>query len=629
MKLQETNSPFTHEQIEYLNQLLPTLTEAQKMWLNGFLAAGPVEAPAAPPTNGAATATATATAVKPAEAPTAVAEPISAPPLTKDVTVLYGSQTGNSETLAEELSAKLKAQDFNVTLSSMDDFKPKNIKNLDHLFVVVSTHGEGDPPDTALSFYEFLHGKKAPKLDGLNYSVLALGDSSYEYYCQTGKDFDKRLEELGASRLTDRVDCDVDFDEDAAKWANNVLESLQALQSSTGDAVQEAAAAVAEADTAPETPVYSRTNPFYAEVLDNVNLNGRGSNLETHHIELSLEGSNLHYEPGDCLAIYPENHPSLVNALLENLSWSEDESVTINKQGDEGTLREALSRHYEITVLTKPLLKHAAEINANEQLQDLVKDDNKEQLREYINGRDLLDLVTDFGPWNVSPQEFVKILRKMPPRLYSIASSENANPDEVHLTIRTVRYHTHGRDRFGVCSVQCAENLEPGDTIPVYIQKNPNFKLPEDPETPIVMIGPGTGIAPFRSFVEEREEIEADGKSWLFFGDQHFRTDFLYQTEWQKWLKDGVLTRMDVAFSRDTAQKVYVQDRMKVQSAELFNWIEEGAHIYVCGDKNRMAKDVHATLAAIISAEGNMSEEEAEAYLTGLKKQKRYQRDVY
>ncbi|MEE3895918.1 assimilatory sulfite reductase (NADPH) flavoprotein subunit [Priestia megaterium] len=602
MQLKVVNSPFNQEQADLLNRLLPTLTEAQKMWLSGYLTAS--QSTSAEGTPDVSTA-----------APAQTKQTVS-----KDVTILYGSQTGNAQGLAENTGKTLEAKGFNVTVSSMNDFKPNNLKKLENLLIVVSTHGEGEPPDNALSFHEFLHGRRAPKLENFRFSVLSLGDSSYEFFCQTGKEFDVRLAELGGERLYPRVDCDLDFEEPANKWLKGVIDGLSKAK---GHSASATVPAEAPAGTSP----YSRTNPFKAEVLENLNLNGRGSNKETRHLELSLEGSGLTYEPGDSLGIYPENDPELVDLLLNEFKWDASESVTVNKEGETRPLREALTSNFEITVLTKPLLKQAAELTGNDKLKALVE--NREELKAYTQGRDVIDLVRDFGPWNVSAQEFVAILRKMPARLYSIASSLSANPDEVHLTIGAVRYEAHGRERKGVCSVLCSERLQPGDTIPVYLQSNKNFKLPQDQETPIIMVGPGTGVAPFRSFMQEREETGAKGKSWMFFGDQHFVTDFLYQTEWQKWLKDGVLTKMDVAFSRDTEEKVYVQNRMLEHSKELFQWLEEGASFYVCGDKTNMARDVHNTLVEIIETEGKMSREQAEGYLAEMKKQKRYQRDVY
>jgi sulfite reductase (NADPH) flavoprotein alpha-component len=608
LQLQVINSPFNQEQVELLNRILPTLTESQKFWLSGYLAAS--QSPSVPGIP---------------EAPTAEL-PVGSTgqTISKEVTILYGSQTGNAQGLADQAGKILGERGFQVTVSSMSDFKPNNLKKVQNLLIVASTHGEGEPPDNALSFHEFLHGRRAPKLDSLRFSVLSLGDSSYEFFCETGKQFDKRLEELGGERIASRVDCDLDFDEPASEWIESVLNGLSELQAA-GSATVPAAAAV----TAASETVYSRTNPFFAEVLENLNLNGRGSNKETRHVEISLEGSGLTYQPGDALGIYPQNDPELVNELIQALNSNPDETVMINKQGDIRSLREAFTSHYEITVLTKPLLEKIAQLTGIEGLHELTGSGNEEKLKEYIEGRDLLDVVKDFGPFNVSSQDFVDLLRKMPARLYSIASSLTANPDEVHVTIGTVRYTAHDRDRNGVCSVLCAERLEPGDTLPVYIQHNQNFKLPENPDTPIIMVGPGTGIAPFRSFMQEREEIGTEGKSWLFFGDQHFVTDFLYQTEWQKWLKDGVLTKMDVAFSRDTDEKVYVQHRMLEHSKELFEWLEQGASLYVCGDEKNMAHDVQNTLIDIIEKEGNMVREKAEAYIADMQQQKRYQRDVY
>ncbi len=601
MQLQVMNSPFNQEQAELLNRLLPTFTESQKLWLSGYLA-------------GAASAPLASVLGVPSQQGTS--EGITS----KEVTILYGSQTGNARGLAKKASNTLEGKGFQVTVSAMSDFKPNNIKKVKNLLIIVSTHGEGDPPDNALTFHEFLHGKRAPKLEELNFSVLSLGDSSYEFFCQTGKQFDARLEELGGQRLYPRFDCDLDYDEPAAEWLAGVLSSLGEAKAGISEISQ-----VAITQTVEST--YSRTNPFKAEVLENLNLNGRGSNKETRHLELSLEGSGLSYKPGDSLGIYPENDPELVDLLLKELKYNPDESVTINKQGEVRSLRDALTTYYEITTLTKPLLEKAAKLTANNDLQELLTDGEK--VKSYLEGHDLLDVVREFGPVNSSSQDFVSILRKMPARLYSIASSVTANPDEVHLTIGAVRYHANGRERKGVCSVFTADRLQPGDRVPIYIQNNENFELPANPETPIIMVGPGTGVAPFRSFMQEREEIGAEGKSWMFFGDQHFVTDFLYQTEWQKWLKDGVLTRMDVAFSRDTAEKVYVQHRMLEQSKELYEWLQAGAHVYICGDEKHMAQDVHQTLIEIIEKEGSLSREEAEAYLADMQQQKRYQRDVY
>lgn len=378
-----------------------------------------------------------------------------------------------------------------------------------------------------------------------------------------------------------------------------------------------------------EVPVYSRTNPFHAKILKNINLNREGSKKETRHIEISLEGSDLSYIPGDALGIFPENDPQLVAALLEEMKWDENETVVVNKKGETMSLKEALTAYFEITLLTKKTVQQAAALTENMDLQNLVAPANVNELKEYIYGRDLLDLLRDFGPWKASAQEIVSLLRKMPARLYSISSSLAAHPGEVHLTIGAVRYTAHGRERKGVCSVQCAERVHEGDTLPVYVQPNKHFNLPESDEADIIMVGPGTGIAPFRSFIEERAVKKAGGRSWLFFGDQHSATDFLYEDEFEKYVKDGVLTKLDTAFSRDTEQKVYVQHKMLENSKELYQWLVNGAYFYVCGDKERMAKDVHEALIIIIEKEGKISREEAEEKLEAMKREKRYLRDVY
>ncbi|MFD0715366.1 assimilatory sulfite reductase (NADPH) flavoprotein subunit [Paenibacillus sp. GCM10027626] len=620
MQLQVTNSPFTNEQAELINKLLPTLTDAQVNWLSGYLAfyrAG----------NGAA-ASAELAASAVAEVP-AIAAIAQAPQEPREATILFGSQTGNAQRLAGRLADKLKGQGFEVTLSAMNKYKTNNLKKAGYLFILVSTHGEGDPPDNAMTFYEFLHGKRAPKLDGTKFSVLALGDTSYEFFCKTGQDFDARLAELGAERIADRVDCDVDFEESAAGWIAAVSAGLgTAGQQQAAQAGSVSGAASSLAAVASESQ-YSRSNPFMAEVLDNINLNGRGSDRETRHLELSLEGSDLTYAPGDAVGVYPQNDKSLVDAIISLMNWNPEEQVAAGKAGETAPLRAALLHHYEITVLTKPLLEKATAFSGNGSLAELVKPENKEELKAYMNGRDLLDLLQDFAPWTLAASDIAALLRKLPPRLYSIASSVNAHPDEVHLTIRKVEYEAHGRERKGVCSVYTSEHLEPGDKLPIFIQQNPNFKPPVAPDTPVIMVGPGTGVAPYRAFLEDREELGASGKTWLFYGDRHFVTDFLYQTDWQRMLKDGVLTKLDVAFSRDTEEKVYVQQRMLENGEELYKWLEEGAHVYVCGDEKHMAHDVQAALLAIIGQYGGKSAEAAAEYLSELQTQGRYQRDVY
>lgn len=374
---------------------------------------------------------------------------------------------------------------------------------------------------------------------------------------------------------------------------------------------------------------YSRTNPFPAKVLKNINLNGPDSIKETRHLELSLENSGLSYKPGDALGVVPENDPVLVASILEKMKWDPELEVSINKQGETLPLKKALTSCFEITLLTKKILQGAADFTKNEELQKLLLVENADQLKEYTFGRDLLDMLQDFGPWNASAQEMVSLLRKLTPRLYSISSSLAANPGQVHLTIGAVRYTSNGRERKGVCSVQVAERLHEGDTIPVFVQSNKHFHLPETPDKDIIMVGPGTGIAPFRSFIQECAETKATGRTWLFFGDQHESCDFLYKDELTKYTQDGVLTALTTAWSRDTAKKVYVQHKILENSKELFAWLQKGAYFYICGDKKHMAQDVHNALIKAIETAGEMTPEAAEAYLNEMQEQGRYQRDVY
>lgn len=603
MALQVMNSPFDKQQVDLLNKLLTNLSSTQRIWLTGYLSAIPEMEE-----------------ITGLQQETNVAvESVELAQASEEITVLYGSQTGNAEQLAETFANELKGQGFDVDVLSTAEFRPNQLRKITQLLIIISTHGEGDPPDNALSFYEFLFGKRAPELEQLNYSVLSLGDSSYEHFCLTGKEIDERLADLKATRISPRIDCDLDYDELANEWYKQVETSLKELIG-TSQTIQQPTELQQKV-----TSIYTRTNPFKAEVLENINLNGKGSNKETRHIELLLEDSNLMYEPGDSIGILPENDPQLVKDFIEVMNWDAAETLTIKEE--ERTVAEALSTYYEITVLTKPLLTKLSTTFQNEKLARLLEDEDA--LKDYLANYDLLDLVIDFNLTEVSAIELTPLLRKMPARLYSVASSFDANPDEVHLTIGTVRYEAGNRNRKGVCSVQCAERIEVGDTLNIYVHKNSNFRLPENPNTPIIMIGPGTGVAPFRAFMEEREETAAEGKSWMFFGDQHYVTDFLYQVEWQRWLQNGVLTNLDVAFSRDTNEKVYVQHRMKQHQKELFSWLEEGAVVYVCGDEAHMAKDVHDTLLQIVKEEGNLSFDEAEDYIKVMQQNKRYQRDVY
>lgn len=601
------NSPFSEAQTKLINELYPTLTDYQKVWLNGYLSAIQTIGDSSQPLE---------ITVSEQGQTVAVLEAVK-----QEATILYGSQTGNAQRIADKLKTALEFQGIAVTLSAMSDFKINNLKKQKNIFVITSTHGEGEPPDNAISFHSFLFGKRAPKLENVSFSVLSLGDSSYELFCKTGIDFDEQLQKLGGKRLVPRVDCDLDYDDLASGWIGQVVEALSQNIPSKQLESQKTPVTVA----AGEKSAYNKNNPFYAEVLESINLNGRVSNKHTRHLEISLEGSGLTYEPGDSVGIIPQNDENLVTALLLSLGFEGSEVVTVKNQSQ--TLSEALTSQFEITVLTKPLLQKLAVFSSNEKLKELLKDDAK--LKKYIYGRDLLDVVQTYGPFHWTVQQLVDQLRKNPVRLYSIASSQKANEEEVHLTIGKVFYEVDDRDRLGVVSGQVTDRIEIGDKLPVYIHKNPNFRLPEDAQTSIIMIGAGTGIAPYRSFLEERAEEGIAGKAWLFFGDQHFVTDFLYQTELQRWLKDGTLTNLSVAFSRDTDQKIYVQHRLFENAAQVYKWINEGAVIYVCGDKKHMAHDVDQTLRQIVAEQGSKTEEEVALFFNELKNQKRYQRDVY
>lgn len=591
--------PLSPEQQQNLNALLSTLTPEQSSWLCGYLAG--------------------VNAVGGAAAPQA-AVPAGATSDQK-VTVLFGSQTGNGEGVASDLVGALQAKGVVAELKDMGSYKPQQLKQEKTMCLVVSTHGEGDPPDNAMDLHAFLHGRRAPKMDGMEFAVLSLGDTSYEHFCKTGQDFDTQLEKLGGTRLLDRVDCDVDYEEKAEAWIAELAEVLSKKAVPAAAPVPVAAGGVPAA--APATD-YNKKNPFPAALLERINLNGRGSAKETIHLELLLEDSGLTYEPGDALGVVPVNDPQYVEEVLGALDGNADEEVVTSK-GIE-TLRDALLGTFEITTITRPFLRAYAEAVESKELETLIGDNDK--LNEWLYGRELIDVLTTWPAKGIPTAEFLDMLRKLPPRLYSIASSLEAHPDEVHLTVGVTRYEAHGRIRKGVCSTYLADRVALDETIRVYVDANKNFKLPASVDTPVIMVGPGTGIAPFRAFVEQRE-IQGGGKNWLFFGEQHFDTDFLYQTEWQQWHKNGVLDNIDVAFSRDQKEKIYVQHRMKQKAKELYAWLQEGAHLYVCGDESRMAHDVHSALLEIVQEQGGHSAEDADAYVKGLQKDRRYQRDVY
>lgn len=540
------------------------------------------------------------------------------------VTILYGSQSGNSKKAANQAADALKAAGSEVVVADMSEYKPAQLKNEKLLLFVVATYGEGEPPAAAEELHKFIFSSRAPKLSAdTQFAVLALGDKSYLQYCQTGKDFDQQLEKLGATRIADRVDCDVDWHDDAEKWIKTVVEKLPKPTNGVASNGNGQSYVTATKSEAPVSK-YDRKNPFEAEVLEKIQLNGRGSVKETWHVELSLEGSDLVYEPGDALNVFATNSERLVADVLKTSKL--DPSVLVDFGGEKQKLGDVLLQKAELSVLTRDVLQKYYEFTKNDKLKALLAD--PKALQTYAYGRDVADLFVDF-PADVPPQYFADFLRKMPARAYSIASSLAAHEDEVHLTVGAVRYNFRGRKKEGVASSFLADRVAIGEKVKVFVEKNEFFKLPKDPSADIIMVGPGTGIAPFRAFVEERAETGATGKNWLFFGNPNFTTDFLYQTEWQQYLKKGVLDRLDLAFSRDQKNKIYVQDRLLQKSKGIFDRLQNGAYFYVCGDKNRMAKDVEEALVQIAIKEGGYSEEKAVDCVKDLKKQRRYLEDVY
>ncbi len=536
------------------------------------------------------------------------------------LTIIYASQTGNAKGLAEALEQEAETMSIPVQLFDASDYKGKDLAKETHVIFVSSTNGEGEAPDNALELHEFLQSKKAPKLTNLKYGVLGLGDSSYEFFCQTGKDFDAFLSKLGATSFIDRADCDVDYEDQATEWRKN---ALNLVKESLGE-VQSATAPLFSANAAPATSQYNKQNPFAATLLTSQKITGRDSGKDVRHIEIDLDGSGLTYQPGDALGVWYENSSDLVDAVLSEVGLSGDENVEVD--GESLPIHSALVSKFEITASNPQLITKLVELSGAKALVDLVE--NKDELRNFSANHQILD-VLKLADTELTAEQLVGILRRITPRLYSIASSQSEVDQEVHLTVGVVEYEQDGETRLGGASGFLGRQLEEGENVKVFVENNNNFKLPQDPNTPVIMVGPGTGIAPFRSFIQERDNFGAEGKNWLFFGDRTFTQDFLYQVEWQKYLKSGVLSRLDVAFSRDQHEKVYVQHRILENADQVWEWIQEGAYIYVCGDATRMAKDVNDALVTVAEQQGNMSHDKAEEFINDLRKAKRYQRDVY
>jgi len=585
--------PLTSENLQTLRSVVSGFDYEQLLWSSGYLA-GLARAAVSGET----------------EAPTPAAEPAA-----DTWTIFYATETGNSRRLSESLAERVGEAGIATELQDLRDYRPKSLAKVSNALFIVATHGIGEAPDGTEIFFGYWLSERAPRLEQLNYSILALGDSSYADFCAMGRILDDRLRALGAKPVVDRIECDLDFETPAANWAANVVEH----------AVQNAATPPSPAARSPHLRAvstrlsYTRENPFQAEILLDQPITGRGSGKDVRHFELNLESSGLSYQPGDSLGIVPQNPPQLVQALLDTVRLDGASEVVVN--GESLALSAALAEHKEITILSRPLLEKVA--RHHDELQNVLA--NRDRLTEFFNTRQVIDLFADY-PKTWRAQELVDSLRRLTPRLYSIASSPDANPDEAHLTVAVVRYEQFGRMHWGSASGFLTSGAR---EVPVFVEANDRFRLPNDGDSPIVMIGAGTGVAPYRAFVEHRREHGHKGDNWLIFGERHFASDFLYQLEWLRYRKDGTLSRIDVAFSRDQKEKIYVQHRLREQGRRLYDWLERGAHLYVCGDASRMAGDVHQALLSVVEQQGGLSAERAVEYVNELKSSRRYQRDVY
>jgi len=586
-------SPLNEQQLSALASLTGGLSREQLFWINGYFQ-GLLAS------SGAIQLTAIDNQLK----------------SSKKLKILYGTHTGRSKTIAGQLAEKLAGRGVEAVSVALDDYKTRQLTTETNVVFIVSTHGEGEPPAMAEDFHGFITGKRSPQLPNLNYSVVALGDKSYKFFCKTGIDIDQALANSGAKSILPILTLDVDFEEEVDCWITDFTEVFADIPANTTPSNIQ--------DRVQNGETYTRKNPFPATVIEKVKITGRDSDKEVNHVELSLEGSGISYEPGDSVGILANNPPQLVDDILNHLGFEGAESITI--KGGVFPLREALSNHLEITVINRDVIQKYQAKAGNGELLKVIE--NEVLLDQYLYGHDVLDLLEDF-PFSFSAQDLADVLRTFPARLYSISSSQAAVGDEVHITVSTVRYSNKGRIRGGACSTYLADRIEIDSQVSVFIEKNPAFKLPENEETPVILIGAGTGVAPYRAFLQHREANNQKGKTWLFFGERRFHSDFLYQVEWQKLLKDGYLEKIDVAFSRDQEEKIYVQNRLIEKQKELFEWLKNGANIYLCGDMKQMAHDVQNTLLRIFETQGGMTEEKALEYIKTLKKEKRFQTDVY
>ncbi|NNF15853.1 MAG: assimilatory sulfite reductase (NADPH) flavoprotein subunit [Gammaproteobacteria bacterium] len=594
-----------HTSLNELHASISSFSNEQLQWASGYLAG-----------------LATAQTRVPAAAENQVAVH-SAAQNAVTITVLYGSQTGNGRNVATRIAASLKQGGAVVQMISMLDYRVQKLKNEQILLLVISTHGEGEPPDDAEDFVEFLLGKRAPRLPDLQFSVLALGDSSYEYFCETGRQVDERLAELGATRLSARVECDVDFSKDAESWSQNMVSAVR-------DKLTDVApgAVITPLHPVPAVQAAAKEHPVTAEIIGVQKITGRNSDKDVRHIEIATSGGGLSYQAGDALGVIVKNSSELVDSIIAELGCDPDDQVQIADQVM--SIHDALIEKLEITQLSRKFVESYAQTACPPRLAGLLDPVRRKDLSAFIEKHQVIDLLKQYPPGNaLSAQEFVDVLRPLEPRLYSIASSPSVFADEVHLTVAVVQYKANGEARYGAASAYLGRQLQAGDKVEVYVEPNPRFRLPADAQTPVIMIGAGTGVAPFRAFLDERDAVDAGGPNWLFVGDRTFADDFLYQLEWQRHLKSGRLTRLDVAFSRDQADKIYVQHRLKEHGEEVYRWLQNGACIYVCGDAKRMAPDVHQALLDVIGEQGGKDRQAAAEYLKSLRRNGRYLRDVY
>ncbi|MCP4282945.1 MAG: assimilatory sulfite reductase (NADPH) flavoprotein subunit [Gammaproteobacteria bacterium] len=574
-------------QLSQLNQAIQGLTGAQLNWASGYLAGIGNSQPAL------------------AQSQTSA-----------QVTVLYASQTGNSRSVAEALAEASEARGLNTRLVSVEEFKPRELTREKLLLLVVSTHGEGEPPESAQEIYRFLNGKRAPRLGGLKYAVFGLGDSSYEHFCKAAQDLDKRLEELGANRILARVDADLDFQTKSKNWVPNVLKKIDELVPSDPEKV-------VALSHARHSRRHDRNNPFRATLLENRRITTSSALSDVRHIALEIDPTTISYAPGDALGVWFRNDPALVDDVLRSTGL--EGAATVSLENKALSLADALGSRLELTQLHPSVAAQWAKISGDKALQQLAGDSNK--LREYCAGRQFVDLLSQH-PGRLDADALTQLLQPLQPRLYSIASSQSEFEDEVHLTVAVLRYQAHGRNHLGGASGFLGERIEDGGSLDVYVAENRNFRLPEDGDMPIIMIGAGTGIAPYRGFLQQRAAQGATGDNWLIFGNRHFHRDFLYQTDWLSQRKAGLLKRTTLAFSRDDNHRAYVQDRLLDQGEELYRWLQDGARVYVCGG-SPMEVGVRNALALVAQAQGAMQPDAATEYVENLRTEGRYLRDVY